>query len=147
MKNTFLSFFLLFLFSPYAHFAQTGIHLDKIKAFQIDHTSFSQDFKPQIFSDWFFQALSNEKSTLQGNSNAPYLSSLPRAYDYDKLAMFCKLEVQIERITKVPFRIRLGNLEYVDQLEYRLENHSNYIPDIEVSDHYRINTNISNKNK
>ena len=33
------------------------------------------------------------------------------------LAFFCKKELQLEKLTKVPFRFRLGNIDYVDQLE------------------------------
>ena len=41
------------------------------------------------------------------------------ASDYytHNLAFFCKKELQLEKITKIPFRFRLGNIDYVDQLE------------------------------
>jgi len=42
---------------------------------------------------------------------------LPDNYYSNNLPFFCKKELQLEKLTKVPFRIRLGNVDYVDALE------------------------------
>jgi hypothetical protein len=42
---------------------------------------------------------------------------VPKAYNYDDLAFFCKLEVKIENVTKVPIKFRLGDFQYIEKLE------------------------------
>ncbi len=42
---------------------------------------------------------------------------LPQDYYSKNLSFFCKKELQIEKITKVPLRFRLGSLDHVNQLE------------------------------
>lgn len=39
------------------------------------------------------------------------------AYSYDDLAIFCKLEVQMEKASGFPVKFRLGEVNYVEQLE------------------------------
>ena len=42
---------------------------------------------------------------------------IPKAYCYDDLAVFCKLEVQLEKTFRFPIKIRLGEVNYVEMLE------------------------------
>jgi len=42
---------------------------------------------------------------------------MPLAYAYKDLAFFCKIEVQLEKATKMPVKFRLGSVDYVDYLE------------------------------
>ena len=44
-------------------------------------------------------------------------NQVPKAYNYEHLAFFCKLEVQIETITKNPIKFRLGDVQYIEKLE------------------------------
>lgn len=44
---------------------------------------------------------------------------LPSAYAYKDLAFFCKLEVQLESSLSIPFKIRLGSVDYVNYLEQK----------------------------
>jgi hypothetical protein len=52
-------------------------------------------------------------------SNPVVLSNgqLQPSFYIDHLGFFCKKELQLEKITSVPFRFRLGSLDYVNRLE------------------------------
>lgn len=43
--------------------------------------------------------------------------SIPAAYKFEELGIFCKLEVIMEKAVKIPIKIRLGEVQYVEQLE------------------------------
>ena len=53
--------------------------------------------------------------SLLGNFHATQ-STIP-AYNVDHLAFFCRLEVHLEKATKIPVRFRLGDVQQVDYLE------------------------------
>ncbi len=42
---------------------------------------------------------------------------LPANYYYCNLGFFCKKELQIEKKTKIPFRFRLGSIDYCNKME------------------------------
>ncbi|MCB0642424.1 MAG: hypothetical protein KDC44_12325 [Phaeodactylibacter sp.] len=44
---------------------------------------------------------------------------MPKAYSYDHLAFFCKMEVQIEQSLQLPLKFRLGSVDYVNWLEQK----------------------------
>jgi len=48
--------------------------------------------------------------------NVPIRLLPPDLYS-NNLSFFCKKELQVEKITKIPFRVRLGSLDYVNTLE------------------------------
>lgn len=59
---------------------------------------------------------SNSQQNLDSLRNLP-LRLLPEDYYSNNLSFFCKKELQLEKITKIPFRVRLGSLDYVNTLE------------------------------
>ena len=53
----------------------------------------------------------------EARSHAPNMSNIPSAYNYEHLAIFCKLEVQVEKATKIPIKFRLGEVNQIERLE------------------------------
>ena len=48
---------------------------------------------------------------------ATYQAPIPQAWCYQELAFFCRIEVKMERAARFPIKFRLGDVQYVDQLE------------------------------
>lgn len=47
----------------------------------------------------------------------PNLLEMPPAYTYQRLGLFCKLDVQLERRMKIPVLLRLGDVRQVEGWE------------------------------
>jgi len=65
---------------------------------------------------------SSQRLTSAGKSIADSLLPkrlclIPENYYSNNLEFMCKKEIQVEKSIRIPLRLRLGSLEYVDKLE------------------------------
>ncbi|MEM7106353.1 MAG: hypothetical protein AAF502_24705 [Bacteroidota bacterium] len=51
------------------------------------------------------------------NNSIPAPLILPKAWCYEDLAIFCKLEVKLEKTFNLPVKFRIGEVNYAEQRE------------------------------
>lgn len=44
-------------------------------------------------------------------------TKVPQAWSYQDLAFFCRLEVKMEKAANIPIKFRLGEVQYVENME------------------------------
>ncbi|MBL7742279.1 MAG: hypothetical protein JNN00_02285 [Chitinophagaceae bacterium] len=57
--------------------------------------------------------------SLNGRTTFTLAKPFPASFYIQNLGFFCKQELNIEKVTSVPFRFRIGSLDYVDYLEQK----------------------------
>ncbi len=113
MKNLYKILVVAFLFNSATTQAQVGLNLNNSAAFSIPVKTFNDSLFPFMYKNGT-QPLNQLKGfSLQNNRS----SAFPKTYEYDDLAFFCRVEVKLEKATKFPVKFRLGDVNYVDQLE------------------------------
>ena len=66
----------------------------------------------------YFQNFSVKKSyKIDQISIDLQVQGIDKDYYHNNLGFFCKKEIQLEKMTMLPFRFRLGSLDYVNKLE------------------------------
>jgi hypothetical protein len=71
--------------------------------------------KQKPFSPFFFSV--NKDSVSQSQKQF-----LPADFYVTRLGFFCKEEIKFQKLTKIPFRFRLGSVEECDRMEGKLKN-------------------------
>lgn len=79
------------------------------------HTAYAQDLSRQT--------LVQPQDTVRVKKQAPVPANFkPAAFSYNyynSLGAACKVELNLEKATKVPFRFRLGSLQQTDYMEQK----------------------------
>ena len=114
MKNWFNLILISLFFHTTTAFAQVGLKFE----YPAEVSTLSLDFNATLFNYNLSDLKINTGTQLQNSSllNQNF-KSFPKIYSYHNLAFFCKVEVKLEKAAKFPVKFRLGDVNYVDQLE------------------------------
>ncbi|MCY7420706.1 MAG: hypothetical protein LH478_03070 [Chitinophagaceae bacterium] len=72
--------------------------------------------KPNRIAAWQ-SMLSNPGPPVIKSINALPVKTLPQNFYMAQIGFFCTKELQVEKLTKIPFRFRLGSVQYTDGME------------------------------
>jgi hypothetical protein len=66
-----------------------------------------------------YHGVSHPKMAIQRVFQAPsVVSTINNNYYTQRFGFFCRRELELEKMTKVPLRFRLGSLDYCNKIEY-----------------------------
>ena len=61
--------------------------------------------------------IQKKKDTVCSDKTIPVVMQLKGDYYSSRLGFFCKQEIKLEKATKIPFKFRLGSVQYCDWME------------------------------
>jgi hypothetical protein len=105
-----LTAFLLLIFSTLATAQTVGLTIDKLKT-----ANFTSKGTPQYRSPFFVKKLFENVDNQSISLEKP--KQIPSVFSVEALPFFCKIEYKMGLNKKMPIKFRLGDVQYVDELE------------------------------
>ena len=95
---------------------------DFINTGRLNKIAFAASFAtiPQLLNELTFAGNTTVPQKIVGgvvNYNSIIITSLPQNFYTRNFGFFCKKELQLEKVTKIPFKFRLGSVQQCDWME------------------------------
>ncbi len=122
MRQRICYFLVVFVFGFWGNISGQGTTLpDSLEKNRL--TKFCPELAP---SCWIRPAMQKEylrrlqKDSVSKKAEGYFLlNPVPASFYSNNLGFFCQKELKLEKLTSVPFRFRLGSLDYVNYLEQK----------------------------
>lgn len=114
MKSWFKILIPIFFFNFATVDAQVGLKYNHDATAMTNTASFSTSM---LNYNLFVLKIKPDSGFIELSPQNQNFKTFPKIYNYHNLAFFCKVEVKLEKATKFPVKFRLGDVDYVDQLE------------------------------